>query len=67
MPFFFFLQLCVESLMMLSPPKKKIIKGEKEDLTFVCGVFSRQFELIKQAHQFYQVSNAMMLKVLIES
>ena len=44
--------------------KKKIIKGEK-DLTFVCGVFSRQFELIKEAHQFYQVSNAMMLKVLI--
>ena len=42
--------------------KKKIIKGEKEDLIFVCGVFSRQFELIKQAHQLYQVSNAMMLK-----
>ena len=34
----------------------------KEDLIFVCGVFSRQFELIKQAHQLYQVSNAMMLK-----
>ena len=32
---------------------------------FVSGVFSRHFELTKQAHQFYQVPNAMTLKVLV--
>lgn len=32
---------------------------------FVSGVFSRHFELTKQARQFYQVPNAMTLKVLV--
>jgi hypothetical protein len=48
---------------MASPQNKKIIKREKEDLKFVFGMFSRNFELTKL--EFYQISNATEIKVLV--